>query len=51
MIKRYGHKHAYTRDTNEKYTFEYISNREYQRRMADNYNDKISIRINSQDLN
>jgi len=50
--KKYGCEHAYSRDAKEKYTFEYISNHEYQRltSMADKKDDKITVRINSQDL-
>lgn len=35
--KKYGFKHAYTRDTKEKYKFKYITKHEYYRQMIDKY--------------
>ena len=50
MIKHTVIKTSKSKKDGHKYTFEYISDHEYQRQMADKKDDKIAIRINSQDL-
>lgn len=45
-----SHKTGTSKKDGYKYTFKNISDYEYQRRMADKHDDKIVVRINTQDI-